>query len=149
MCKGGWGKFPLHTSLEVDRSPLYGAHFNLQTAQREQEDRARMGSWRGLSTHSGESLMAAPRWRLLFHVSSCQSRWLLRYLWRFSAPPCFFLSSSPYKVSCCCNVLTFYYKGPKSRRKRRQVFTKHRHHATDRLFCNRSSGSVYFQNGKW
>lgn len=42
-----WGKFPLHTSLEVDRSPLYAARFNLQTEQREQEDRGRTRSGEG------------------------------------------------------------------------------------------------------
>lgn len=30
-----WGKFPLHTSLEVDCSPLYAARFNLHMEQRE------------------------------------------------------------------------------------------------------------------
>lgn len=30
-----WGKFPLHTSLEVDCFPLYAARFNLHTEQRE------------------------------------------------------------------------------------------------------------------
>lgn len=36
-----WGKFPLHTSLEVDRSPLYAACFNLHTERRERGDRER------------------------------------------------------------------------------------------------------------
>lgn len=38
------GKFPLHTSLEVDRSLLYAACFNLQAEQREQEDGGRTRS---------------------------------------------------------------------------------------------------------
>ncbi len=40
-----WGKFPLHTSLEVDRSRLYAACFNLHTEQRERRrgERTRRG----------------------------------------------------------------------------------------------------------
>lgn len=35
------GKFPLHTSLEVDRFLLYAARFNLHTEQKERGDRGR------------------------------------------------------------------------------------------------------------
>lgn len=61
-----WGKFPLHTSLEVDRAPLYSACFNLHTEQRERGGEDKKG--RGLSTHSWESLMSLQRRRPLSHV---------------------------------------------------------------------------------
>lgn len=57
-----WGKFPLHTSLEVDCAPLYGTCFNLQTEQREDEKGTRP------STHSWESLMSLQRCRPLLNV---------------------------------------------------------------------------------
>ena len=50
MC---WGKFPLHTSLEVDRSPLYAARFNLHTERRERGIEGGQEGERALNTQLG------------------------------------------------------------------------------------------------
>lgn len=71
-----WGKFPLHTSLEVDCAPLYGTCFNLQTEQREDEKGT------GPSTHSWESLMSLQRCRPLLNVplrNPCSSGYLFGF----------------------------------------------------------------------
>ncbi len=50
LCRG---KFPLHTSLEVDGSPLYAACFNLHTEQRERGIEGRQEGERALNTQLG------------------------------------------------------------------------------------------------
>lgn len=50
LCRG---KFPLHTSLEVDCSPLYAACFNLHTEQRERGIEGGQEGERALNTQLG------------------------------------------------------------------------------------------------
>lgn len=61
------GKFPLHTSLEVDRFPLYAARFNLHTEQREwgieggQEGERALNTQLGITNVLTEVSPASPR----------------------------------------------------------------------------------------
>lgn len=61
-----WGKFPLHTSLEVDCSPLYAACFNLHTEQWEwgieggQEGERALNTQLGITNVFTEVLSAFP-----------------------------------------------------------------------------------------